>query len=49
LELVAPTTWNFAVGLPETRERDEHPSFQAGDYDMLVDNLVTMGVFVEEQ
>jgi predicted metalloprotease with PDZ domain len=49
LELVVPAEWKIAVGLMAAQERDGHPRFLAKSYDMLVDNPVTMGSYLEER
>jgi predicted metalloprotease with PDZ domain len=47
LELVVPPSWKIAVGLPSVGEIDGHPAYKASNYDMLLDNPVTAGKFLE--
>ena len=49
LELEVPAEWKIAVGLMAAQERDGHPTFLAKSYDILVDNPVTMGSYIEER
>jgi predicted metalloprotease with PDZ domain len=49
LELVVPSSWKIAVGLPSAGEVNGHPKYKASNYDMLLDNPVTMGKFLEER
>lgn len=49
LELLVPSSWKIAVGLPSAEEMDRHPTYKASNYDVLLDNPVTMGTFVEER
>jgi predicted metalloprotease with PDZ domain len=49
LELAVPAEWKIAVGLMAAQERNGHPTFLAKSYDMLVDNPVTMGSYLEER
>lgn len=49
LELVVPTEWRVAVGLKAAQEREGHPAFLAKNYDILADNPVTVGVYLEER
>lgn len=48
LAVLAPSTWKIAVGLPRAGEMGGHPTYEASNYDMLLDNPVTMGKFLEE-
>jgi predicted metalloprotease with PDZ domain len=49
LELLVPSSWKIAVGLPSAGETDGHPTYKASNYDELLDNPVTMGKFLEER
>ena len=49
LELLVPSSWKIAVGLPSAGETDGHPTYKASNYEMLLDNPVTMGQFLEER
>lgn len=49
LDIRTPEGWDVAVGLNPTKSESETKSFRAPDYDVLVDNPITLGEFLMDR